>query len=297
MDDLLPPGTAMRAVTLHVENLDVMTAYYRDGLLLDEIDVPDTLALSPAERAQTAVLGRDEAPVVVLRRTPGLPRPRRGEAGLFHTAVVYDGAAQLATALASVAAHAPGTYVGSADHLVSEAFYFTDPEGNGVELYHDRPRETWAWDDGQIRMDTLWLDPNGFLTEHLPRDAQERAAAAATPAVVGHVHLQVGDLAAARAFYVDTLGFEPTATAPGALFVSAGGYHHHLAVNTWASRGAGPRASTLGLATIGVEAPTADAAAALRDRLRHAGVAVADDGATLRFDDPWRNHLEVVVAA
>jgi catechol 2,3-dioxygenase len=296
MSDLLPAGTGMRAVTLHVDDLDAMAAYYRDGLLLDELEVPETLALTPAERSETAVLGRGGAPVVVLRRTPGLPRPGRGEAGLFHTAVVHDGPVGLATALAAVAAQGRGTYVGSADHLVSEAFYFTDPEGNGVELYHDRPRETWEWEGGRVRMATLWLDPNGFLAQHLPRDAQGRADAAAAPAVVGHVHLQVGDLSAARAFYVDALGLAPTAEVPGALFVSAGGYHHHLAVNTWSSRGAGPRASTLGLATIGIEVPTADDVAALRDRLRFAGVAVADDGATLRFDDPWRNHLEVVAA-
>ncbi|ACZ29376.1 Glyoxalase/bleomycin resistance protein/dioxygenase [Xylanimonas cellulosilytica DSM 15894] len=297
MSDLLPAGTGMRAVTLHVDDLDGMTAYYRDALLLDELAVPETAGLTPGDRAETVVLGRAGVPAVVLRRTPGLPRPARGAAGLFHTAIVYPDRAALAATVASVGAAAPGTYVGSADHLVSEAFYFTDPEGNGVELYYDRPRDTWAWDAGQVRMDTLWLDPNAYLTGHLPRDAQDQHAARAAAAVVGHVHLQVGDVAAARAFYVDALGLAPTAALPGALFVAAGGYHHHLAVNTWSSRGAGPRASTLGLATIGLEVPTADDAGALRDRLRHAGIAVADDGATLRFDDPWRNHLEVAVAA
>lgn len=304
MTDLLAPETAMQAVTLHVGDLDLMTRYYRDALLLNQLDVPPGLGLTPAERAETVVLGRGGRPLVVLRRRPGLPRPSRGEAGLFHTAVLFENAPALAAALASVATTAPSTFIGSADHLVSEAFYFTDPEGNGVELYHDRPRETWGWDGDRVRMDTLALDPGGFLARHLTetardlvRTAPEERGAVAAGAVVGHVHLQVGDVPSARAFYVDVLGFEETASMPSALFVSAGRYHHHMAMNTWNSRGAGPRAaSTLGLATVGIEVPGADDVAALRDRLSRAGVPAADDGATLRFDDPWNNHLEVRTA-
>jgi len=305
----------MAAVTLLVRALDLMTRYYRDALSLGVLDdgaVPDELA-SPealgaggtgAARRETVVLGRGGVPVVVLRREPELPLARRGEAGLFHTAVLFDDAPALAHALASAARTAPGTFIGSADHLVSEAFYFTDPEGNGVELYHDRPRDRWSWDqqaDGrrEVRMDTLYLDPNEFLARHLPRDAESVAgarASAAAGAAVGHVHLKVGDVDAARGFYVGTLGFEETARVPGALFVSAGGYHHHLAANTWQSRGAGPRASTLGLGTVAVRLPSDDAVTALADRLRHAGIATRHDGAALRFEDPWANTIEVVGA-
>ncbi|MFC8732605.1 VOC family protein [Luteimicrobium sp. NPDC057192] len=304
----------MAAVTLLVRDLDLMTRYYRDALSLDVLDdavVPDVLASPEAlgaggagsARRETVVLGRGSVPVVVLRREPALPLARRGEAGLFHTAVLFDDAPALAQALASVARTAPGTFVGSADHLVSEAFYFTDPEGNGVELYHDRPRDLWAWDeqpDGrrEVRMDTLHLDPNDFMGTHLPSagDAGAAAVGGAAGAVVGHVHLKVGDVDAARGFYVGTLGFEETARVPGALFVSAGGYHHHLAANTWQSRGAGPRASTLGLGTVAVRLPSDDAVTALADRLRHAGVATRHDGAALRFEDPWSNVIEVVGA-
>ena len=309
--DLLPAATSMAAVTLLVRDLDLMTRYYRDALSLDVLDdgsVPDELA-SPealeaggtgATRRETVVLGRGGLPVVVLRREPGLPLARRGEAGLFHTAVLFDDAPALAHALASAARTAPGTFIGSADHLVSEAFYFTDPEGNGVELYHDRPRDRWSWDqqaDGrrEVRMDTLYLDPNEFLARHL-REEQAVTETRAPGAVVGHVHLKVGDVDAARGFYVGTLGFEETARVPGALFVSAGGYHHHLAANTWQSRGAGPRASTLGLGTVAVRLPSDDAVTALADRLRHAGVATRHDGTALRFEDPWANTIEVVSA-
>lgn len=307
-DDLLAADTRMDAVTLHVRDLDLMTRYYRDALSLVELPLADTLELPDgARRAETAVLGRGTTPLVVLHRTPDLPVPGRREAGLFHTAVLFDDEPGLAHALASVATTAPSTFVGSADHLVSQAFYFTDPEGNGVELYADRPRETWGWDENGVRMDTVHLDPNAFLARYLsdasrdllaaPR-AEAGVQAVTSPggpggAVVGHVHLQVGDVPAARSFYVGALGFEETATVPGALFVSAGGYHHHMAMNTWNSRGAGPRASSLGLGTVAITVPGQDDVGALSERLARAGVAARHDGAVLRFEDPWRNRIEV----
>lgn len=289
--DIIAAGTTLDAVTLHVGDLDAMTAYYRDVLALQVLDVPaPSVGVLPAVSA-TVTLGRGGTPIVVLRHTPGLPRPRPGEAGLFHTAILFDDEAGLAAAVASIASRAPGTFVGSADHLVSKAFYFTDPEGNGIELYWDRSRAEWGWHDGQVVMSTLRLDPNDFLREHLSQAAREAPGAAA--AVVGHVHLQVGDVSTARTFYVDALGFEATAQWHGALFVSAGGYHHHLAMNSWHSAGAGPRASSLGLGEVSIFVPTADDVAALAGRLAHHGVVVRDDGATLSFADPWRNLIKV----
>lgn len=296
--DLLAGGTAMSAVTLHVEDLDRMTRYYRDAIGLAVLPTP------PEHRAagsEVVALGRAGAPLVVLVRTPGLPRPPRGQAGLFHTAILFDDAPTLAAAVASVASTAPGTYVGSADHLVSQAFYFTDPEGNGVELYTDRPREAWQWAGGLVQMDSLPLDPNGFLSTHLePGWTLEAGRPGIDPdaggAVVGHVHLQVGDIPTARAFYVDSLGFEVTGQWHGALFVAAGGYHHHMAVNTWRSMGAGPRAVTLGLGEVSITVPTADDVAALAARLRHRRIPLRDDGAEVRVEDPWRNLVRVRAA-
>lgn len=290
--DLMAADTALDSVTLHVGHLDGMTAYYRDVLALQVLDLPaPTVSVLPTRGGATVTLGRGTTPLVVLRHTPDLPAPRRGEAGLFHTAILFDDEPGLAATVASIAAHAPGTYVGSADHLVSKAFYFTDPEGNGIELYWDRSRDLWRWENGQVAMASLHLDPNEFLREHLSETALTQPGAAG--AVVGHVHLQVGDVPTARAFYVDALGFEATAQWHGALFVAAGGYHHHLAMNTWNSVGAGPRASSLGLGEVSIVVPTADDVAALAGRLAHHGVAVRDDGATLSFEDPWRNLIKV----
>jgi catechol 2,3-dioxygenase len=143
-------------------------------------------------------------------------------------------------------------------------------------------------------MDSLPLPPQRYLEQHLSENAV--AGQLGAPAGVGHVHLQVGDVKTAQDFYVGTLGFEKTAGWHGqALFVSAGGYHHHMAMNVWNSRGAGPRRDTLGLGEVLIEVPSADDVAALADRLKVAGVQSHHTGLELRFEDPWRNRLRVAV--
>jgi catechol 2,3-dioxygenase len=186
-------------------------------------------------------------------------------------------------------------FVGSSDHHVSEAFYFTDPEGNGIELYRDRPRAGWLGPDGAIAMSTEHLDPNAYLSAHLREDVV--AGVAQTEAAVGHIHLQVGDLATAERFYVDALGFEITVRYPGALFVSAGGYHHHMGMNVWNSAGAPARAATLGLGEVAVTVPSRADVESAAERLRHHGHEVADDGRTLRVDDPWGSVVALTPAS
>lgn len=294
-DDLLAPKTTMDAVTLHVDDLGAMSEYYRTALALDEQDAglwhPQTTATDAgSSRRASVVLAREGRPLIVLVHTPGLPVSRPGQAGLFHTALLYPDRPALAAVVAGAGRHPRSRYVGAADHLVSQAFYFTDPEGNGIELYWDRPREEWPRRDGQIQIDTLPLDVEAFMSEHL-------GVAGETTAQVGHVHLKVGDIEAARAFYIHTLGFEVTAEVGGALFFSAGGYHHHMGVNTWQSRGAGPRAATIGLGQVAILVPASQDLHSLAGRLREHGVSHRDDGLTLRFEDPWSTQLEVSSAA
>lgn len=290
MTELLSPDTAMGAVTLRVADLDALTAYYRDAVTLDLL----------AAEGSRVTLGRNALPIVILEHAPELRHASAREAGLFHTAILFDSEETLAAAVYSVARRAPGTFTGSADHLVSKAFYFTDPEGNGVELYWDRDRTQWSWTHGQVEMATLRLDPDDFLGENL----SERAAAsigAGAPRMgsvsVGHVHLSVGDVASAREFYVNRLGFESTATlGDHALFVSAGGYHHHMAMNTWNSRGAGRRQQTLGLGLVEIRVPDSDDLGALSERMRHYGVEARDDGRAVTFEDPWSNVVRAISA-
>ncbi len=276
----------MGAVTLLVGDLDGMTRFYRDVITLQVI----------AAEGDTVTLGRAGAPVVILRHEPALRHAAPGSAGLFHTAILFESQTALAAALYSLARHAPQTFTGSADHLVSQAFYATDPEGNGIELYWDRDRAEWSWTHGQVEMDTLFLDPNTFVREHLTDDAAQ-GATAGDRASVGHVHLSVGDVATARAFYVDALGFDITASlGSSALFVSAGGYHHHMAMNVWNSRGAGPRMPALGLGRVDLALPSADGLRELGERLRRFGIRTIDDGRTVSFTDPWENALHASVA-
>jgi catechol 2,3-dioxygenase len=180
--------------------------------------------------------GTDGTPLVRLVERPGAhPHPPRGRLGLFHYAVLLPDRASLGAFLAHV--RSLGIPLGASDHLVSEALYLTDPDGLGIEVYADRPREAWPRTGGSLRMDTLPLDVPSLL------DAAAAAGWAGPPprAAIGHVHLHVGDLATAEAFYGDALGLVPTARGyPGALFLAADGYHHHLGLNTWAGPGATP---------------------------------------------------------
>ncbi|MET4135469.1 VOC family protein [Pseudarthrobacter sp. PvP090] len=282
--DLLPAELTMGAVMLKVGDMKLMTDYYQRALGLDIV----------AEQDGGLYLGRRQKPLVHLAPAPGLTLPSRGEAGLFHTALLFEDQPSLAATVASAAQFEPQSFTGSADHLVSEAFYFNDPEGNGIELYWDRPRDAWSWDGSTVVMDSLALPPQRYLEQFLTEESVtgQREAEAG----VGHVHLQVGNVQSAQDFYVGTLGFEKTAGWHGqALFVSAGGYHHHMAMNVWNSRGAGPRRDTLGLGEVLIEVPSGDDVGALADRLRTAGVQSHHTGAELRFEDPWRNRIRVAV--
>ncbi|MHA7276837.1 VOC family protein [Arthrobacter sp. Hz1] len=286
--DLLPDELSMGTVLLKVGDLPAMSDYYQRALGLEVIE----------ETGEGVNLGRGNTPLIHLTPANGLQLPARGEAGLFHTALLFDDRSALAATVAATAQYDARLYVGSADHLVSEAFYFTDPEGNGIELYFDKPRDTWQWNtDGSgksVVMDSLRLPVEDYLRDHLTQEAVTAQKVAA--AVVGHVHLQVGDVATAEDFYVDTLGFERTAGWHGqALFVSAGGYHHHMAMNVWNSLGAGPRKDTLGLGEVLIRVPAQDHVGALADRLKVAGIENHHTGSELRFNDPWNNKIRVAI--
>lgn len=284
--DKLDARSDVGAVTLNVADLDAMIRYYQAGIGLTVL----------AQQGDSAILGRHGVPSLILQQSPALKHAASGSAGLYHTAIVFHSRADLAASVYSLARKYPQQFTGSADHTVSEAFYFDDPEGNGVELYFDRPRETWTWTGTTISMGTVYLDPNTYLQEHLTEAGLNDPVGTDQAASVGHVHLKVGDVATARDFYEGVVGFDVTTTlGDQAIFFSVGGYHHHLAANTWESRGAMYRTPALGLGEIDLILPDDAALGSLRERLVRRGVAQQDDGRTLLFEDPWRNALRVKV--
>lgn len=285
-DRTLSNALEMDAVSLHVGDLENMSSYYSQALALESIE--ERTIGGQVHR----VLGRGTTPMIRLIHTPDLAELNPRDAGLFHTAFLFDTAASLAATVYRAAQDPRSRFAGSSDHLVSEAFYFTDPEGNGIELYVDRPREAWSYEGGSLQMDTLFLDPNAYLEKHLDPNVLETASAQAGK--VGHVHLQVGNVQTAREFYVDALGFEATVTAiPSALFASAGGYHHHVAMNIWNSQGAGPRAARLGLADVAITLPTREDLDALTTRLQAKGLQYADTGRSIVVADPWGTQVSL----
>lgn len=270
----LPVNLSMGAVTLKVADVEKMLRFYTQGIGLK------VLSSSPNGYA----LG-ELAPVLFLEHAPELRQAGEHEAGLFHTAFLFNSEPALAFAVASVAGNYPGAFTGSADHLVSKAFYFDDPEGNGVELYWDRPKDQWQWQNGEVKMATLALDPNQFLSQHLNLGVAEVAS-------IGHVHLSVGSIEQAKDFYVNTLGFDITTNyANTALFVAAGGYHHHMAMNIWRSRGAGRRQPTLGLGEVRIELGSHQALSQLEESLGDSRSDYENDGDSIRILDPWGNQV------
>jgi len=244
-------------------------------------------ALGPAAGPGEA----ESQPIVVLKETPGA-RPARRASGLYHFAVLVPSRPALARVLRRLAA--AEVPIGEADHLVSEALYLSDPDGNGIEIYRDRPRDQWRWSNGAVQMATEPLDLEGLLQE---AETEPGASDQLLPGTrIGHVHLQVADVQKAVEFYHGILGFDVVATWQGAAFVSAGGYHHHLGLNSWTSRGAPPAPpGSSGLESFVITVPNPEELARLDLRLREAGVETQEAAGALHARDPWNIGLEVTL--
>jgi catechol 2,3-dioxygenase len=267
-------------VGLIVRDLQKVAAFYRDaiGLNVHEQD------------ANHALLGAGGVALVrLVRRPDALPDDKR-QAGLFHTAFLQPTREDLARWVRHVArSRVPLT--GASDHAVSEAFYLDDPEGNGVEVYSDRPPEAWVWTGNDLRITTDPLDVDDIL-RLVDHDAPYDAAPSGLR--IGHMHLRVGDVDLAEKFYRDTIGLDVTRRRGGASFMSSGRYHHHLATNVWHSDGAGMRdANRAGLAWLSFQARDAQTRDAVAARLRSAGIAVAQIEDGLETQDPWGTRVRI----
>jgi catechol 2,3-dioxygenase len=280
----LPAATRLGRVRLQVADLARSLAYYEGVLGLRVLD----------RSAGAAVLGPhgDGRPLVELVEKRGVrPAPRRGLLGLYHFALLLPDRAALGRFVRHLSEI--GTYAGMSDHLVSEAVYLTDPDGLGIEVYADRPRSTWRQEGRQLAMATDPLDVRSLIEAA----GDERWAGMPAGTVVGHVHLYVADLGRAAAFYHEGLGFDKVGWSyPGALFLSAGGYHHHLGTNTWATGAAPATEDDARLLAWTVVVPeTADAEAAARS-VEAAGYTATPDAGGWSTADAWGTPVRVATA-
>lgn len=268
-----PDPLAIAGVALAVRDLDSVSRFYRDVVGLELIELS----------AGAARLGAGGVPLLDLLHRPDLLPRDPAAAGLYHTAFLLPSRADLGRWLAH-AAQIGVRLDGAADHLVSEAVYLHDPEGNGIEIYADRPRSAWRWTGNLVQMANDRLDMIGLRAL-----ATEPWTGAPAGTRIGHVHLQVGDTGAAERFYAGLLGFDVTRCWPEAVFLSTGRYHHHFAANTWHSAGAGPRDP----ARAGLDSVTLRAAdPALLNGIRaRAGRTDPDNG----LRDPWGTRIRFSV--
>jgi catechol 2,3-dioxygenase len=271
-------------VGLIARDLDLLTNYYRD-----------LLGLTVMERTGTvARLGTGGVTLIEIEHQPDALPDDPSTAGLYHTAFLMPTRADHARWIMHVARNrVPIT--GASDHGVSEAFYLDDPEGNGVEVYNDRPAERWTWQDGLVVMQTKQLDIEAILDE-IDR-ATATYPAAPEGLRVGHIHLRVGSVDRAEQFYRGPIGLELTRRRGGATFMSSGGYHHHVGSNVWHSDGAGMRdKNRAGLHWFSMELAEPGAIDTMSAKLRAANAPVEASPGGVETADPWGTRIRLVKA-
>lgn len=283
MASIIDPATRVGAVSLSVGNLDRSLGYYQHNIGLTVLD----------HDRHSATLGAGATPLLHLREVPGARVVRRAT-GLYHFALRVPTRLDLAQVIRHL--WESETHVGGAsDHLVSEALYLSDPDGHGIEIYRDRPHDTWYDAKGTFRMGTEPLDVGAILAEIKPDTPGWNGMPDGTD--MGHVHLQVADVSAADRFYVGVLGMERMAGMASASFVSAGGYHHHLGLNSWAGVGVpAPPENAARLLSYELLLPTDDAIDAVVERAREANVPVSKQDAGWSLRDPSHNTIILRVA-
>lgn len=267
-------------VNLKVKNLDASINFYQ--LIL---------GLKVLERTvQKAVMTADGKTPLIILEQPNDVEPKTGRtSGLYHYALLLPSRADLSVFLRHLLQ--TGYPFGAADHLVSEALYLNDIDGNGIEVYRDRPASEWTWKDGLVDMATIELDGNGILAEN--NDEWEGLSPGT---IMGHIHLHVSDLIAAKEFYTKGLGFEIVSYYPQAVFLSTGKYHHHIAINTWQGVGVpAPAKNNVGLNWYKIVYPTAEEREQAVSQLRQMGAKVDKGEDYYITEDPSGNQIRLVL--
>ena len=278
----LPDDAHLGAVRLQISDLDRSVRWYGEVLGLD--------VLSRSERSAELGVKADGRTLVALREKKGIrPVPKRGLLGLYHYAILLPDRLALGRFIGHLAKL--GVHAGMSDHFVSEAVYIDDPDGLGIEIYSDRPRTAWTHENRQLTMATLPLDARALV--NAAGDQPWTGMPSGT--VIGHVHLFVGDIERAAAFYHDMVGFDKVVwNYPGALFMSAGGYHHHLGTNIWAAQSPPASEDDARLVEWEIMLPRAKDVDDVEASVRQGGSAVSREGDSIVLRDPWGTAVRVV---
>jgi catechol 2,3-dioxygenase len=267
---------------LRVSNLEGMILFYQQVIGFE--------IMSRTER--DAVLGIGGTSLLELVRAPGGTPAPASAAGLYHLAFEMPTRRDLARWIVHAATH-HFQVSGLADHRVTESVYLNDPEGNGIEVYVSRPEAQWQWKDGQVAMGVFDLDLDPLL-KLVDRNKDDYTVASAAMRI-GHIHLRVGDLAAAERFYSELIGFDVTRRAPGVVFTSSGKYHHHVAVNIWESPGAVRRSELeLGLSWFSVAVTGRSVLDDRKARLLKARVPFKTIAGGIEVEDPWGTKVRLI---
>ena len=281
----LPDATHLGRVRLQVSDLERSLRYYREVLGFRVLD-------QSSDRVTLGAHG-DDRPLIELVERPGAtPVPRRGRLGLYHFAILLPDRAALGRFVGHLARL--GVRAGMSDHFVSEAAYLQDPDNLGIEVYADRPRSAWRHEGRQLAMATEALDARNLV------EAAGGKSWTGMPAgtTIGHMHLHVGDIDEAAAYYHVGLGLDKVVWSyPGALFLSAGGYHHHLGTNTWAAGAPAASADDARLLDWEIVVPRAEDAEAAAHSVEAAGYRFTRADGSWLLTDPWGTTLRLVSAA
>ncbi|OKP95502.1 VOC family protein [Paenibacillus sp. P46E] len=280
----LPQTLEIGLVQIRVSDLERSLDFYQNVVGLKVLRQTGREVEMTADGQHVLLVLREIENARVLRRNSA--------AGLYHFAILVPDRPGLGLVLRNLIDS--GIHVGQGDHLVSEALYIQDPDNNGIEIYRDRPRDTWKYEaNGNVVMTTDPVDVDGLLA------ASEGLAWTGLPAgtIIGHVHFHVGDLGEAKRFYVDTLGFEQTAAyGDAAMFISAGGYHHHMGLNVWAGQGApAAPADAAGIDYFTLLLPSVQERDAVAERVRSAGYRVDTMDGIVTVTDPWNIGIKLLV--
>ena len=267
-------------VELNVENLEKETIFYHDVVGFDTI----------SKSWNIVNLWENGKTFLRLFEEENYTRAPRTEAWLYHIAITHNNRKDLALRVKNILEKAPERYQWSADHSATEAFYFSDPEGNGLELYYDKPRKDWVWKDRKPTMGTTALDTASYIKKYSDVPVSEWTTK------MGHVHLKVGNIAEAQKFYQDILLFEVMNNRGDALFVSRDKYHHHIGMNTWESLGAGKRTkNSYGLRSFELQYFNKYTYEQVRSNLRRNTIPVEYRDGSIEVSDPWGNIIIITL--